>query len=344
MRISMLASIFLTLQILNSFGFLHRGELFATEQEQNASIPTIGKLVNLDQPEGEFVGYIPSSHQEELVFATPESLGEEQVFQRRRMMLPRLRQASHHPYTIYRQEESVFSYLPGNGEDLGMIDFESSHYLSSDRSSGFSTGIGIHLLSGPKVVDAPPRLYNFNFGYQRRGSIGDALSFDVATSIGIYSDFEGSAREGVRFPSHAVGMLHASPETDWVFGIDYLDRGDLKILPVFGFSRHSDRHPSMRFDLIFPRPQVELAFRSGNVLYVAGRLGGDSWDMEFPDETEDVMTYRDYRLLLGLKRDTFGTTRIMEIGYAFGRQMEFKSDPGIAEPGGAFLLRFVTSR
>ncbi len=323
--------------------------------ESSESIAVRGKLVNLERPVDGTPLFSSLSQQDEFEFTTPDDwlLGRgadhrgdsaSDGSRRARLFLPRLRNVAHAPYTSYRQEETSFGYLPGSGDDLGWIDLESNHYLASGYGSGFSTGVGFQFLAGPAVVDAPPRLYNFNLGYQRRKPIGETFSYDVAASLGIYSDFEGSAREGVRFPGHAVGILHATPNTDWVFGMDYLDRKDTRILPVFGASHRSDRLPNWRFDLVFPRPQVEYSLRSGRTLYVSGSLGGGTWDIEHPSGAGDVMTYRDYRLMLGLKRAQGSHRANIEVGYAFDRKMSFEHHIGTAEPGGAFLFRMVTRR
>ncbi|WP_146676172.1 hypothetical protein [Pirellula sp. SH-Sr6A] len=305
----------------------------------------VGRLINLEDGPDMDSAYVPTGRGDELELPSAEHFGQAwERYPASKIFLPRLRHAAHHPYTEYRQDESTFSYLPGTGDELGWIDFESTPYQSRGQRSGISTGMGMHLLAGPVVVDAPPRVYDFSLGYQRRDAWNDFWSYDVAASVGVFSDFEGSARDGVRFPGHAVGMLHVSPETDWVFGIDYLDRGDIKILPVVGISRHSERHPSMRFDLVFPRPQVELALGSGRTFYVAGRLGGGTWDVEFPDGQGDVLTYRDYRLLFGLRSPHSDCASSIEVGYVFGRKMEFETESGVATPDDAFVLRFVTWR
>src|SRR5690606_24100288 len=119
---------------------------------------------------------------------------------------------------------------------------------------------------------------------------------------------------GFRFPGHAVGMFHQSPELDWVFGLDFLDRDDISLQPVFGVSIHAQRLENIRFDLVFPRPQIEYAMQSGRVVYVAGRLGGDSWDMEFENGREDVLTYRETQLLLGTRRRGGRTGNAIEVG------------------------------
>lgn len=322
---------------------LVEGRGAAKAENTTGEIATIGKLVSIEPaPENSQV-FRSWGIGQELEFMSPEMWDESMGRRDRRLILPSLREISREPYVNYRRNESTFSFLPGSGDDLGWMDFKSDHFLDSGYRSGFSTGIGIHLLSGPKVVHAPPRLYSLTLGYQRRNSVGDSFSYDVAASVGIYTDFEGSARDGIRFPGHAVGVLHQSPETDFVFGLDFLDREDYFVLPVFGVSHRSDRFENMRFDFVFPRPQVEYAMQSGRIVYMAGRLGGDSWDMEFPNGQEDILTYRETQLLLGTRRNGL-TNSAIEVGYAYNRRLEFDDFRGKASPGGAFMIRFTSAR
>ncbi len=81
-------------------------------------------------------------------------------------------------------------------------------------------------------------MFDFSIGYQHRDRLG-VFSYDVAASVMASSDFEGSSREGIRFPGHAVGFLSVGPRTELVFGVDYLDRGDCR-----GRDLHRQRGPS----------------------------------------------------------------------------------------------------
>ncbi len=160
---------------------------------------------------------------------------------------------------------------------------------------------------------------------------------------GIYSDFEDSARDGVRFPAHAVGFFHQEPRVDWAFGVDYLGRDDIKILPVFGLCWHDPNRPAWRYQFIFPRPRVDLTLSSKSRLYCAGTLGGGSWDIELPDESNDVMTYRDYKLVIGLEQaDTSKSLSAWELGWVFNRRLEFRSRPDEHGFDDAFVLRYVS--
>jgi hypothetical protein len=247
-------------------------------------------------------------------------------------------------FNIYRQSGAIMSWMPGDGNQFGWIDFESTPYIKGTKRSGITTAIGLHLLSGPNVVPLPPRLWDFVLGYQTRQSIADCFSYDLAANIGVYSDFEDSARDGVRTLGHAVGMLHANESLDLVAGVDYLDRDDYKILPVIGYSWHRPDWPNLQVDMVFPRPRVGLALDGSNRVYVAGLLGGGTWAIEMPDSSSNVMTYRDFRLLFGHEQLTSdGSVSAIELGWVFGRKVEFRSEFPEYDFNDAFILRFVSS-
>ncbi|MFO0013925.1 MAG: hypothetical protein ACK553_14395 [Planctomycetota bacterium] len=247
-------------------------------------------------------------------------------------------------YTTYRQQEDAWTYLPGDGDQFGWFDMEDTPYIARRKRSGLTAGLGLHLLSGPNAVPLPPRLWDFILGYQARNTISDVFSYDLAATAGIYSDFEDSARDGVRFPAHAVGMLHMSESWDWVAGVDYLDRDDYKILPVAGFSWHSSDFPNWNVDMIFPRPRVDFALTPSDRLYMGGVLGGGTWDIEMPGDVNDVMTYRDFRLVFGMEQLEREGIMAVELGYVFGRQVSFRTLSSTTEFDDGFMIRWVARR
>lgn len=246
-------------------------------------------------------------------------------------------------YDVYRQRESTLGYIPGDGDQFGWIDFDNTPYLDERDQSGFAASIGLHLLSGPNVVPLPPRLWDFALGYQKRDSLGQILSYDVAANVGVYSDFEDSARDGVRVLGHAVGMLHANDNLDWVFGVDYLDRDDYHILPVIGYAWHSTENSAWRIEAVFPRPRIEYSVEDYRTFYIAGKLGGGTWDIEMPNDINEVMTYRDFRLLFGIETHMPNQPRSsVEMGWIFGRKLEFRDGSGPFEFSDAFLIQWIT--
>ncbi|MCA9066157.1 MAG: hypothetical protein KDA96_23980 [Planctomycetaceae bacterium] len=249
------------------------------------------------------------------------------------------------PYSIYRSEQNSLAWVPNSGEDLSWLDWQTDPYIRRDSSGGLTGAMNVHWIGGPLTPDIPSRVYDFSIGLQVRNSFSPIMSYDLATSVGVFSDFEGSAREGVRFPSHAVGMLHVNRNLDVVFGVDYLDRDDISLLPVAGVSVRNLITDRLRMDLVFPRPRIDFRLSDHNRVYLAGQLGGGTWDMEYPDETDDVVTYRDYRLLLGFESaDSSGSLSALEFGYAFSRRMELRTLPAPLDFGDAFVIQWVSRK
>jgi hypothetical protein len=247
------------------------------------------------------------------------------------------------PYRHYRSSEARLTHLAASAGSFGWTSQEWEPYLKRDQANGLTGCIQNHFLSGPRNVDLPPRLHDFILGYQHRGTFNDQFSFDCGASVGVYSDFRGSAREGIRFPAHAVGIIHASHRTDFVFGVDYLDRKDYKILPVIGISCHDLNWTSLRYDLVFPRPRIDYTINDGTRIYLAGQLGGGTWDFEFPNGTGGVMNYRDFRVLLGReKRYLDGSRQAIEFGYVFGRELTLQDVPGEFDFRNAILIRMLS--
>jgi hypothetical protein len=164
----------------------------------------------------------------------------------------------------------------------------------------------------------------------------------LAAAVKASSDFQGSAREGIRFPGHAVGFLSLQPEVEMVFGVDYLDRGDIKLLPVGGVIWMPN--PEVRLELVFPRPRAVFQLAERHRLYLAGELGGGTWAVERSTVGDDLATYRDFRASVGIERvEEDGQRSAFEIGYLFSRRLEFSSGIGDMRLDDAVVLRLVTT-
>ena len=237
----------------------------------------------------------------------------------------------------YRFDDGSTDWIVGNGNQFGMFSLTTTHYQEPGVTHGFGADINLHFLSGPIQTDMPPRVYDFGLGYQHRDQLG-VFAYDVAFSVVASSDFEGSAREGIRYPGHAVGFLTIAPATDLVFGLDYVDRGDFKLLPVGGLI--VTPNSSVRLEAVFPRPRVVFRLTEEHELYVGGELGGGTWAIERIDYTEDLATYRDLRVCIGLQTtDADGHRTGVEIGYLFDRRLEYTSGVGDYSPNDTVMIR-----
>ncbi len=239
----------------------------------------------------------------------------------------------------YRYGASPMEWIVGSGDQFGMFSLTRDHYQIAGVDHGFNVGYQFHFLSGPIVTDMPARVYDFSAAYQHRDQVG-VLGYDVAVSVMASSDFEGSCREGIRFPGHAVGFLSVGPKTDLVFGVDYVDRGDIKLLPVGGLI--TTPHPDVRLELVFPRPRAVIELLGRCRLYIGGELGGGTWAIERATLDEDLATYRDLRLSVGLEYFEDSRPRMaIEVGYLFDRRLEYTSGNGDFRPNDTTMVRLI---
>lgn len=220
------------------------------------------------------------------------------------------------------------TWIIGHDDRLGIVSWETRATIKPGEHRGVTAGFGVHFLDGPVVTDMPPRLFEFTLGYQRREWLVENIGYDVVVRIGAFSDFEGSARDGLRFPGHAVFFARASPEWDWLLGVDVLDRDDISLLPVFGAVWAP--HERVRIDAVFPRPAAAIRLaETTQWAYVRGQLGGGTWAIERePAYVNDNATYRDLRLIFGIEtRDNEFLWSAVEVGYVFGRELSYRSSP-----------------
>jgi hypothetical protein len=240
----------------------------------------------------------------------------------------------------YRWSTESLQWIPGN--QLGEFSIDWDHYVKEGINQGVDFGMGFHFLDGPDRSDMPARVYDFSVGYQYRNRLGP-LGIDVSAAVLAASDFLGSVRKGILFPSHAVGFLTVRPQVDIVFGVDYLDRGDIKLLPVAGLILTPT--PETRFELLFPRPRAVYQLTDTYRIYLSGELGGGSWDIERVGLLgNDLATYRDLRTCIGLEvAEKDGRRSAFEVGYLFDRRLEYTSGIGDTRLADAVMFRLLTT-
>ncbi len=156
------------------------------------------------------------------------------------------------------------------------------------------------------------------------------------------TDFKGNAGQGLHYPAHAVGYLGVGSSIDLVFGVDYVDLGSIKILPVGGVIWKPNA--AMRFEAVFPRPRALFQLSDNYRAYISGQLGGGSWSIERADTfDDDLATYRDLRVCIGLEhREEHGRWSAIEAGYLFNRRLEYSSGLGNMPLPDAAIIRLVT--
>jgi hypothetical protein len=214
---------------------------------------------------------------------------------------------------------------------------------SLERPLIVTPGFNTRFLEAPDFAGIPGTVYDAYLQAMWLPQWSDHWGGIFAVNTGVYSDFNKVTDESLRVSGRALLRWDMYPdELQWVFGIVYLNRNDVRILPAVGLIWSPEDH--IRHELIFPRPRTawRLGFEPGqweDWFYLAGEFGGDTWLVERHGEL-DQMTMRDYRLMMGVerKRDGGGGMRA-EVGYVFSRRVEFERSGYDYRPDDTVMLR-----
>lgn len=209
-------------------------------------------------------------------------------------------------------------------------------------------GFGLHMWDGPvtgnfaSMPDLPGETYDAYLELGWRPQVTSWLSFDLAFKPGVFTDFDTFNDNSLRFLGRGVGMVSLSSQFQVLLGAEYLDRIDIKLLPVAGFIWMPTL--DQRYEIVFPHPKASWRlFSMGNNdvwWYIRGELGGGSWTIERASGASDAFDYQDLRVAAGFEWTTYlGGNAFFEVGYAFDRKVKYLSGVGDFDPDDTFLLR-----
>lgn len=217
--------------------------------------------------------------------------------------------------------------------------FESGALLSITPS------ISVMNLDGPTGAELPNELNRVGttFGWMKRPN--EKVSYSLSVSPSAASDFQ-TDENVFRLTAHAMVSYQKSEKVQYVFGVAYLNRNDISLLPLAGMIWTPSE--DFRVELSAPRPRIarriqERSSRGTNMedwVYLAGEFGGGTWAVERTNGVADELTIRDFRIVLGYENQSTGRLRTRaEIGHVFGRNLEYESDNFAFEPDGALMMR-----
>ncbi len=234
------------------------------------------------------------------------------------------------PRITSTRAEYTFILPDGDGFGLMSLDLSSPVEVKPGSAVFITPHFNWVHLTDPDGVDLPNDLYGFSLRTEFWLKRGDDWLFQFFVEPGLYSDLENNTSDAFRMPGQALAFYQYRPAWQIVAGVIYVDREDVTIIPAGGLIYKP--HDRLRFDLIFPRPKLAVQYGFDpcveNWFYALGEWGGSSWAVSRPTG-DDVLTYRDFRILLGMEQKRKDSiTWLFEAGIAMGREVEFRSDVG----------------
>ena len=242
-------------------------------------------------------------------------------------------------------------------DSLGINDFDLSvafsfpNFFGSGQPIFIIPSFSLHLWDGPKppnTSDLPSRAYSgfLDFGWQ--SDVQHQLGVELGVRIGAFSDFNTFTTYSWRTLGQAMGRLRISPTLTMRAGVAYIDRNDIKLLPVGGFLWTPN--PRTRFDIFFPEPKLAQYMTTIGTRalwwYIGGEYGGGAWTIERDAGFSDRIDINDIRITLGFE---WGQPNVMaqgrrdgffEVGWVTSREVVFVTFPSETfQPRDSFMLR-----
>ena len=230
------------------------------------------------------------------------------------------------------------TWIPQLADDsLGITELETGilfglPFFKKSTPLLISPRFAVHYLDGPTTPDLPARVYDAEttFRHLRKFRNGP-WAMDAAITLGHYSDLKHSDADAFRVSGHALAVYETTPDRQWpdrqwIVGVAYLNRRDISFLPVIGVIHKPT--PNIKYEAILSRPRFAWRLPDGERwAYLAGEFGGGIWSIwQSTTLKQDLLSYNDYRILLGIERRIAGTlNHRLEVGYVFGREIKLVS-------------------
>lgn len=215
-----------------------------------------------------------------------------------------------------------------------------------------SVGLNYTDLNDSQSLGLPADLYQFSTGVSWVRPVNERWMVRSMAGIAIATDLD-SFEDAWQFRGGLFAVYEPNEHWQWVFGAIALGRRDLPVVPALGVVWRPT--PDWRVDMTLPKPRVSRLLAENNRRQQWGYLGmgltGGTWAFRRPDQTNDLLTYGDWRVVAGWEslptpkageRFTMGRKLNFEFGYAFSRDLEFREGPTSISLEDAILFGFST--
>lgn len=225
------------------------------------------------------------------------------------------------------------------------VTFTWPDFLWGTQPLFISPAFALHLWDGPSGIsaDLPPMAYSAYLDFQYATDPTIQIGAELGFRVGVYTDFNTFVTESLRFQGLGLGVARLTPTITAKFGVMYLDRVDIKLLPAGGILWTPT--PQIRFDIFFPQPKLAAYLTTIGTYdvwwYLAGEYGGGSWTIQRTAGNTQEIDINDFRVGGGLEwTGPRGFTGFVEGGWVFNRVVLYRGSPADNfEPEDTFMVR-----
>ncbi len=254
-----------------------------------------------------------------------------------------------HRGTCYQGTQVAYGVIPGSGvNQLGIKTFDLLGTFAvpidgMDHVITFTPFFRMDQLNANPGVDVPDALYEAGVKSFWKKVVNEQLTTMVLFTPSVRSDFQ-SSQDAFKLFGMALLQWKLVPEKlALTGGVTYTGRQDFPVLPMMGL--YWTPSPLWKLDIQFPSPRLSRRLmKDGDTSetwgYLAGVFGGNTWAVQRANGTDDQLTLRDLRLVLGVEHLlTKNRGVFVETGWVFSRSAEYDNTPGQIDLGDALLLR-----
>ena len=251
--------------------------------------------------------------------------------------------------TCYQGAQAAYGVIPGssaNGLGIKTFDLLATFAVpidGMDHVITFHPFFRMDQLNANPGLDVPDALYEAGVKSFWKKVMNERLTTMVLFTPSVRSDFQ-STQGAFKLFGMALLQWKLVPEKlSMTGGATYTGRQDFPVLPMMGLMWTPS--PLWKLDIQFPSPRLSRRLmkdgdKSETWGYLAGVFGGNTWAVRRANGTDDQLTLRDLRLVLGVEHLLAENRGVfVETGLVFGRSMEYENTASQIDLGDALLLR-----
>lgn len=244
---------------------------------------------------------------------------------------------------LWRENREELELLFNNGNGFGMttLGFDAK-ITGGDGPVWANFKFNWHFLDGPTQPDIRSQTYDLSFEFNHAKQLNEDWALHLQLAPTWATDWDNKSSDAFRLIGGGLVSYDCHDGCKLLIGGMYMDRPDIPFVPTAGIRIWED---DFELDLVIPRPRI--AWRTDQEVdeetwfYIAGELGGGSWAVERELSRKEILSYRDYRLLVGWEtKKVDGSREVFEMGWVFDRQIDFDRFSGSSDLDDTFVMRW----